>query len=212
VWNEAAQRFEGGVSSPVHTASIQAYEAQHQFDDPLAPLLRERRYPTLVTQVVSQRDLVSSAFFDRFLRPGTMYWGLNLYAHDGHEHLGDFRIWRSRTRGNFDASSLEVLRLVYPSLVNALAGAKPAAKTALTTRVVQENQEISAAGLAHQHGLSRRELQVVQRVAEGLSDKEIAKACGIGYTTVRTYLSQALKKTGRANRKELIAYLCARHN
>ncbi len=221
VWDESKHSFGEGVSCAADATLIRDYELKHQFSDPLAPMLRARRYPTLVTQVIAQHDLVASDFFHQFLQPGLMYWGLNVYAHDGQRDVGDFRIWRSRARGNFDAHTLEIMRLIYPSLVNALSGARrvdetprPSAQPPRLPGTLSSSWGVSHTldqKLAYQHGLSRRELQVAQYIAQGLSDKEIAKAAGIGFTTVRTYLSQALKKTACANRKELIAYLCSRH-
>ncbi len=217
VWDENTQRFGHGVCSQADNQHITAYEASYQFSDPLPQLLRSRRYPTLVTQVIPQRELVHSDFFNRFLRPGSMYWGLNVFAHDGQQDVGDLRIWRSRSKGNFEDNELEILRLIYPSLVNALSGAKdvkhrtgkPIAVSGSTPSGSLKSADV-VQQWAYQHGLSRRELQVAQWVAQGLSDKEIAKAAGIGFTTVRTYLSQVFKKTACANRKELIAYLCSR--
>jgi DNA-binding CsgD family transcriptional regulator len=213
VWDEAEQRFGGGVCSQADTGQIQAYEASYQFSDPLPQLLRSRRYPTLVTQVIPQRELVRSDFFNRFLRPGSMYWGLNVFAHDGQQDVGDLRIWRTRGKGNFDDNELDILRLIYPSLVNALSGAKALepgkARSASAAPSPRQGRALDQQ-LAYQHGLSRRELQVAQCVAQGLSDKQIAKQAGIGFTTVRTYLTQTFKKTACANRKELIAYLCSR--
>ncbi len=217
VWDESKQSFAEGVSCVSDKPLIEAYQAHYQFSDPLAAALRVRRYPTLVTQVIPQRELVATEFFNRFLHPGKMYWGLNIFVHDGRRDVGDFRIWRSRARGNFNAHSLEVLRLIYPSLVNALSAARPVeplmpsdpAHNAVAPLVGWRATRTLDQQLAYQHGLSRREFQIARLIAQGLADKEIAKAAGIGFTTVRTYLEQTLKKTGCANRKELIAYLCS---
>jgi DNA-binding CsgD family transcriptional regulator len=219
VWDESAQRFGQGVSCRADERDVNAYQAQYQFSDPLPGLLRTRRYPTLVTQVIPQRELVASDFFNRFLRPGSMYWGLNVFAHDGQQDVGDLRIWRCRGKGNFDTNELEILRLIYPSMVNALSGARQvslqdnaldASQVRLPSSLKRSSLLAVNTQLAYQHGLSRREAQIAHWVAQGLSDKEIAKAAGIAFTTVRTYLSQTLKKTACANRKELIAYLCSR--
>jgi DNA-binding CsgD family transcriptional regulator len=214
VWNDAKQQFGDGVSCAANMPVIKAYEAQYQFSDPLAATLRARHYPTLVTQIMPQRELVASEFFNRFLQPGKMHWGLNIFAHDGQRDVGDFRIWRSRARGNFDAHTLEILRFIYPSMVNALSGALPAHHINISKRRAKQETESHSTQqpnqhLAHQYGLSKRELQIANCVSQGLSDKEIAKAAGIGFTTVRTYLSQALKKTHCSNRKELIACMCS---
>jgi DNA-binding CsgD family transcriptional regulator len=222
VWDEGTQRFGQGVCCHADAGHLRAYEAQYQFSDPIAPLLHARRYPTLFSQVIPQRELVNSAFFDRFLNAGSMYWGVNLYAHNGQQDVGDLRIWRGRSKHNFDSNELEILRTLYPCLVNALTGAQiastsktlPKAKSAKArtgaSAGVQAASGTAAGQLAHQHGLSRRETQIAQLVALGCTDKEIAKRAGIAYTTVRTYLGNTLAKTGLGNRKELISYLCSR--
>jgi DNA-binding CsgD family transcriptional regulator len=217
VWDASAKRFCDGVSTSSNPQHIAAYEERYQFEDPLPRLLHARRYPTLVTDVMPQREFVRSDFFNAFMRSESMYWGVNVFAHDGQQDVGDLRIWRSRSKGNFQADEIEALRLIYPSLVNALSGAQKLAapvgrslQTAANPNRANNSVNSIDQQLAYQHGLSRREFQIAKCVAQGLSDKEIAKAVGIGFTTVRTYLSQTFKKTQCANRKELIAYLCSR--
>jgi DNA-binding CsgD family transcriptional regulator len=207
VWDAQAQRFGEGVCCHADTGHLRDYEARYQFADPIAKLLHPRRYPTLVTQVIAQRELVKSDFFNRFLHSGSMYWGVNLYAHDGQSDVGDLRIWRGRHKRNFDSNEVEILRTIYPCLVNALAGAKISPPRSPADDFAGSRAE----QLACKHGLSQREVQVAKLVAMGCTDKEIAKRLGVAYTTVRTYLSQALSKAGCANRKELIGYFCSAH-
>ncbi len=60
----------------------------------------------------------------------------------------------------------------------------------------------SAPGL---DGLSRRELEVLQLVAEGRSNTEIGRRLFLAEKTVRNNLTTLLSKTGAATRPELIA-------
>lgn len=204
VWDAADARFGHGVCSRADEGHLRAYENQFQFTDPIAQRLHPLRYPTLVTQVIPQRELVKSEFFDRFLDTKAMYWGVNLYAHDGRRDLGDLRIWRARNKNNFDAHELAMLRLIYPSLVNALANHSAANST------VKFNSPAPLCDrqLQQRHGLSPREAQVAALVAQGHADKEIAKLAVMGFATVRTHLGNVLRKTGCAHRKALIALLC----
>jgi DNA-binding CsgD family transcriptional regulator len=205
VWDARSARFGHGVCSRADEGHLRAYENQFQFTDPIARRLHPLRYPTLVTQVIPQRELVKSEFFDRFLDAKAMYWGVNLYAHDGQRDLGDLRIWRGRNRSNFDAHELGMLRLIYPSLVNALACAHEAPTVAQPDAGTPQRER----QLQQRHGLSPREAQVAALVAQGHADKEIAKLAHIGFATVRTHLGNALRKTGCAHRKALIALICA---
>ena len=50
---------------------------------------------------------------------------------------------------------------------------------------------------------SRRQLRVIELVAQGLKNREIAKRLGIGEYVVRNYLSKIYDKIGVSNRVEL---------
>jgi DNA-binding CsgD family transcriptional regulator len=54
--------------------------------------------------------------------------------------------------------------------------------------------------------LTPRELQVVQLVARGLADKEIALQLSISPLTARNHLRAAREKTGLSNRTQLAMY------
>lgn len=202
VWDAEDGRFSRGLCSRADPGHLRRYEAEYQFDDPITGALHRCRYPTLVTQVMPQRELVRTEFFDRFLKTDGLYWGVNLYAHDGVSDLGDLRIWRRRSKQNFDANELELLRLLYPALVGSL------------SRAVTDARQVSSvsspdvwARLSSLHCLSKREAEVAELAAAGCADKDIARRAGIGFTTVRTHLMQVLRKTGCSNRKELIHYV-----
>jgi DNA-binding CsgD family transcriptional regulator len=198
VWDETTRRFEQGVALNLNPVHGQRYEERFQFDDPLTPRLLARRVPARATDVLPQRELQATEFFNDFLRPDGLHWGVNAYAHDGQRHLGDVRIWRRRTRPNFDDDDVSVLRMVYPALVQALASSKR-----LDAAVAQPAREALADRLVRYTSLSRREAEVAALACEGLADKDIAKALGIGFTTVRTHLAASFRKLGCDGRTRL---------
>lgn len=69
VWDESTRRFEQGVALKLNLVHGQRYEERFQFDDPLTPKLLARRTPTRATDVLPQRELQATAFFNDFLRP-----------------------------------------------------------------------------------------------------------------------------------------------
>jgi len=198
VWDASASRFVRGVALNLNLVHGQRYEERFQFDDPLTPRLLERRTPTRATDVLTQRELQSTEFFNDFLRPDGLHWGVNAFAHDGRRHLGDLRIWRRRTRQNFDDDDLAVLRLVYPALVQALARS-----AATGTPAARPSRDVLTEQLTRSAALSRREAEVAVLACEGFADKEIALALGIGFTTVRTHLAAAFRKLGCNGRNRL---------
>jgi len=54
------------------------------------------------------------------------------------------------------------------------------------------------------HCLSDRERQVVELAAQGLGDKQIAKALRVSSWTVRTYWDRLREKTGGLNRLHVV--------
>lgn len=198
VLDEACGRFGGGVVFNVDPVHGQRYEQRFQFHDPLTPLLKARRVPTRVTDVLPQRELLATDFFNDFLRPEGLHWGVNAYVHDGERHLGDLRIWRRRAQNNFDADEVRLLQMIYPALIHAFGRGTPAA----SKKDLPARSELCAL-LVERAGLSRREAEVAVLVYEGLSDKDIARALQIGFTTVRTHLAAVFRKLDCDGRTQL---------
>jgi two-component system, NarL family, nitrate/nitrite response regulator NarL len=55
------------------------------------------------------------------------------------------------------------------------------------------------------HGLTRREYEILRHVAMGRTNPEIATALGLTRNTVKTYLQRTLEKLGARNRVEALA-------
>jgi DNA-binding NarL/FixJ family response regulator len=53
-------------------------------------------------------------------------------------------------------------------------------------------------------GLSNREMHVLMEVAEGLSNKQIARQLGISEKTVRNHLSSVFEKLHASNRTQAV--------
>jgi two-component system, NarL family, nitrate/nitrite response regulator NarL len=56
-----------------------------------------------------------------------------------------------------------------------------------------------------EHGLTRREYDILRHVAMGQTNPEIASALGLTRNTVKTYLQRALEKLGARNRVEALS-------
>ncbi|MCF8177135.1 MAG: helix-turn-helix transcriptional regulator [Sulfuritalea sp.] len=182
VWNEATQTFGGRVSLNMSEDNLGSYETYYQFRDPITYKLQQRRLPTLVTQVMPQKELMRTEFFNDFLARDKLHWGVNAYSYVGNRNIGDLRIWRGRSRDNFDGHTLELLRLIEPAFTGAL---QRASRLVLPAGELLNIEATS---------LSPRELEVAQMVSEGLTDKQIAQRLGVELSTVRTYLKRCFVK------------------
>jgi DNA-binding CsgD family transcriptional regulator len=194
VWQERPGRFDKAVFLNMDPNNLAAYDPYFQYHDPITFKLQARREATLVTQVMPQRDLMRTEFFNDFLARDGLYWGVNAYSYVGDRNIGDVRIWRSRRRDNFDGHTLELLRLVEPAFTGALARAEGVPATR---------------GTCPELSLSVRELEIARMVADDLSDKEIAWRLGVEISTVRTHLKRIFAKLG-VHRRSGVASLLAR--
>ncbi len=59
----------------------------------------------------------------------------------------------------------------------------------------------------HLAGLTNRELGIVVEMAEGATDREIAKKACLGESTVKSHIRSILRKIGARNRTQAVAYL-----
>ncbi len=69
------------------------------------------------------------------------------------------------------------------------------------------SEKIDLNKLRRSFRLTRREMDVISRVIDGLSNEEIAKAFDISEQTIKDHLSNAYHKIGVKNRIELLSFL-----
>lgn len=74
--------------------------------------------------------------------------------------------------------------------------------TARLTGMVQKTEKRSA----EEAGISRKELEIIEQVAKGLSNKEISSALYLSEGTVRNYISGILLKLGLRDRTQLAVF------
>jgi DNA-binding NarL/FixJ family response regulator len=60
--------------------------------------------------------------------------------------------------------------------------------------------------------LSGQQARIVELLLEGMTDKEIAAAMELKFSTVRTYLDRIFLRLGVDDRVELVLYVFAVHN
>ena len=84
-------------------------------------------------------------------------------------------------------------------------------RTAAGERVVSEDIERSLAEQSEQSDLTPRQIEFLQAVARGLTNKDIAKLFGLSQGGVKFNLAAIFAKLGAANRSEAIALALGRH-
>ena len=187
IWNGATGNSESVYSCNMSSENLTRYSEWFQYRDPMTDRLRSKRRATLVDEVIDRSELMRSEFYNDFLRREGMYSGINLFLFDRDLDLGDFRVWRSASRPEFSDRELNIMQALDPFLTRALVRAK-----------------------SYWAGTTAREKEVVELVARGCTDQDIARILGISFGTVRTHINRLLEKRSCANRAELAAMFTTR--
>jgi len=186
VWDPQKRRFEQALSINMDPDNLRRYDEWYQYHDPMTFGLRARRCATLVEEVMPRRELERCEFYNDFLARDGLHHGVNLFLFEKDRDLGDLRIWRARGRPEFGAREKGLLDALEPFLCRAL----------------------STSG--HPAALTARELEIAVLIARGCTDRDISRILGLGFSTVRTHIGNAMLKRGCANRAELAASIARR--
>ena len=219
VWNSVDRKFADGVSLNMDQNKLKEYEQYYQFHDPITHQLQKRKRATRVNEIISQSDLEKTEFYNDFLCHDGLHWGVNLYAYDGKNNIGDIRIWRNKSRHNFDESSVQLLQMIHPHFTNALrniqrhnidtsADANTDSNAGSNTDSNSQHSPIITASwdaelIAHQFAYTVREAEIVRELLRGKKDEDIANQLFIARSTLRTHIQNIYAKTGVHNRTSL---------
>ena len=120
IWNQDRQVFEHVVFVNMSPDNLAQYDSYYQFHDPITPSLQKRRRATLVCEVMPQKELEKTEFFNDFLMRDGLHHGINAYAYDGDLNIGDLRVWRAKRRPDFGKRESALLDAILPHFRNAL--------------------------------------------------------------------------------------------
>ena len=124
IWNQDRQVFEEVIFLNMSPANIRRYDSYYRSCDPITPLLQKQRRATLVCEVMPQKELEKTEFFNDFLMKDGLHHGINLYAYDGDLNIGDLRIWRAKNKPDFGKREAALLDFILPYFRNALRNAR----------------------------------------------------------------------------------------
>ncbi|WP_328501333.1 response regulator transcription factor [Streptomyces sp. NBC_00457] len=137
--------------------------------------------------------------------PGTQVVVLTTYADD--ESL--FPALRAGARGYLtkDAGGDEIVRAVR-SVLSGDAGLSPSIQRRLLERL--SDPEPPAAPAVSPDGLTARETEVLELIAEGLSNSEIAKKLHVSTATIKTHVNNIFTKARIKDRAQAVRYAFAK--
>lgn len=124
IWSPERKVFEHAVHLNMSQKNLEQYDKYYQYRDPITPSLQKRRCATLVCEIMPQKELEKTEFFNDFLMKDGLHHGVNVYAYDGDVNIGDIRIWRSKNRPFFGKHEAALLDIILPYYRNALRNAR----------------------------------------------------------------------------------------
>lgn len=132
-----------------------------------------------------------------FLLPNNMHYllGLQLFA-DGGALMSTISLHRTNRQGDFGDADQQLLRLLSPHLQENL--------RRVQTKATQDNTALVIDRIRTGYGLTPREVTILQLLAEGRSNKQIAEQLCISIDTVKTHLRSLFSKTKVSSRAKLL--------
>ncbi len=198
VWDEQEGVFAKPVCLNMSPENLKRYMQHYQFHDPITFKMQPYRRAVSVNEVMDQRDLVKTEFFNDFLSTDGLHYGMNIYIYDNdNRNIGDFRVWRSREKDNFGRRELGILDMIAPHFRIAMHNML-LAKHAIAARKLDEIRKTLRDG----YGLTRRELDVAAAILKGLPDKRIIGELHISLPTLRSHVQHVFSKLGVNSRIE----------
>lgn len=194
VWNEDKNNFDKGVCINISDTNIASYSEYYQTRDPITAKLSVRKNATLVNQVMSQQSLIKTEFYNDFLAKDGLHYGINLYAYSGNKNVGDFRIWRKKTRNDFDEKSAYILNIIKPYFCNAMGNITQ--HEAVLNHAAQQHYpaKVDINKLMFKFSLTKREAQITLEILQGYKDDDIATNLHIAFSTLRSHIKHIFYK------------------
>lgn len=203
IWDETKQEFESCVQINMTDDNLRRYESYFQYHDPITPTLQKRKRATPVSEVMRHDRLVKTEFYNDFLKQDGLCYGMNYFAYDRGDNIGDLRIWRGTNREDFTQRDAQIVDAIGPSLVNALIRAGHSNKVLPSLRFYQ---------IADDLGFTVREAEVADLLVPGLTDDEICGKLNISKPTLRSHIASIFRKSGLNRRTQLAQFLAEKNH
>lgn len=146
-------------------------------------------------QKIPSSELGHSEFYQEFTRPHRIADKAAMFLYDNDELFGTIALMRREGCGNFTPVMIEHLKMAHPLIEY------------MTAEIYLPKRQTQREKLVKDFGLTNRELDIVDLVRAGSSNKEIASALSIALPTVKSHVQHLFKKTGCRSRTELLASL-----
>jgi DNA-binding CsgD family transcriptional regulator len=158
------------------------------------------------SDVVTREQLHTLEIYRRVYKPIGVEYQIAFTIESGADRLLAIHLSRRRTHGDFSDRDRDLLNAARPFLIQAYRNALRYTALLEPTPAPPPLSSLIA------HGLTRRQAEVVQNLASGASEREIAARLGLSVRTVQKHLEMIYRRLGVNSRSEAAAIAWARAN
>jgi DNA-binding CsgD family transcriptional regulator len=162
------------------------------------PFQQQGPYRSMVCKVddiIPYRRWVNLRIYNEFYRPQNIHYKLSISLRHNDRTLGLIGIFRPREHQDFSPRDVAKARILAPHLTTALENG------------IQLQRLVSGTSATKEHQLTKREVDIVRCVCQGMTNDEIGERLYISRFTVETHLKNIFDKTGVKHRAGLASLL-----
>ncbi|MCZ6831140.1 MAG: LuxR C-terminal-related transcriptional regulator [Gammaproteobacteria bacterium] len=191
----ADMRHRGVVLRNLEAEAERNYVENFLHLDPLNPALFEHSGERVVCigELMNTAELLRSEYYTGFMQPLNHRHVADMFFRRDGSIVAVLSMLRDATMGQFKKEELGLLRNLQPFLEYTL-------NTVYLPRRHRQRQDVSQT-----YALTEREVDVVELIVAGASNKIIARELGLSLATVKTHIQHVFQKMEISSRTELSA-------
>ena len=164
-----------------------------------------------ILDIMPFSDYEKTEYYNDFLKKEDLYYEIAVPLKMRNSTVGGIGIFRQKEEGNFTSKDCEIINAVAEHIASNFYN------IIKITELKKEKQELS--NMAYKNielpakenavynanlNLTRRELEIIQLVDEGLNNNEIADRLYVSFHTIKTHLERIFNKLGVNNRTAML--------
>lgn len=181
-----------------HNLAMEAddlYQSRYMRSDPLNPGLHENSNASVLNldSMLSAHEIQRLPFYRDFLKPMNFRYVTDMFLRANGRIIAVITMLRAENQGRFATKERRILQKLQPFLEYSF------------KNVYLPWPIVGRENFRSRYKLTERELDILELVSSGASNKTIAKQLALGVPTIKTHLQHIYRKTGVATRAELLA-------
>jgi DNA-binding CsgD family transcriptional regulator len=174
---------------------------RYSHNDPFQQEARSRSTVCKVDDILPYKSWVNLPIYNEFYRPQNIHYKLSIYLRSNDRVLGLIGMFRPKEKPDFSDREMAKARILAPHLTTAL-------ENIIRLSEMQEMRNLyREETLREKYQLTKREVDIVRCVCQGLTNDEIGDRLYISRFTVESHLKNIFEKTGVKHRAGLASLL-----